>query len=167
MTKVIFYLCNVPNGVQHMSMVMPGLVETSLNAGIMELTDESLKVISSVRSSVSSRKDELGDRLQYLAEFLGGETEISGSYPAWEYRAHSEIRERISAVYKDLFGEEPIFEAIHAGLECGILSGKITDLDCVSFGPNNYDIHTPKERLSISSTERVWRLLVEFLKRSK
>lgn len=167
MTKVIFYLCNVPNGVQHMSMVMPGLVETSLNAGIMELTDESLKVISSVRSSVSSRKDELGDRLQYLAEFLGGETEISGSYPAWEYRAHSQIREGISAVYKDLFGEEPIFEAIHAGLECGILSGKIADLDCVSFGPNNYDIHTPKERLSISSTERVWRLLVEFLKRSK
>ena len=59
-----------------------------------------------------------------------------------------------------------MFEAIHAGLECGILSGKIADLDCVSFGPNNFDIHTPKERLSISSTEKVWKLIVEFLKRS-
>lgn len=167
MTKVIFYLRNVPDGVQHMSMVMPGLVETSLNAGIMELTPESFKIISSVRSSVSTRKEELGGKLEYLAEFLGGETEMSGGYPAWEYRADSEIREGISAVYEELFGEKPVFEAIHAGLECGILSGKIADLDCVSFGPNNYDIHTPKERLSISSTERVWRLLVEFLKRCK
>jgi len=167
MTKVIFYLRNVPDGVQHMSMVMPGLVETSLNAGIMELTQESFKIISSVRSSVSTRKEELGGKLEYLAEFLGGSVEMSGGYPAWEYRADSEIREGISAVYEELFGEKPVFEAIHAGLECGILSGKIADLDCVSFGPNNYDIHTPKERLSISSTERVWRLLVEFLKKCK
>lgn len=167
MTKILFYLRNVPNGVIHMSKVMPGLVETSLNAGIMNLTGEAFEMVSSVRSSVSSRKEELGDRLEYLAEFLGGEIEINGSYPAWEYRSDSEIRKGISAVYEDLFGEEPIFEAIHAGLECGILSGKIDNLDCVSFGPNNYDIHTPKERLSISSTQKVWDVLVEFLKRCK
>ncbi len=81
-----------------------------------------------------------------------------------EYQAKSEIRDTISAVYEELFQEEPVFEAIHAGLECGILSGKIKELDCVSFGPNNYDTHTPKERLSISSTEKVWKLLVAFLK---
>ncbi len=167
MTKILFYLRNVPNGVIHMSKVMPGLVETSLNAGIMNLTGEAFEMVSSVRSSVSSRKEELGDRLEYLAEFLGGEIEINGSYPAWEYRSDSEIRKGISAVYEDLFGEEPVFEAIHAGLECGILSGKIDNLDCVSFGPNNYDIHTPKERLSISSTQKVWDVLVEFLKRCK
>ena len=146
MTKVIFYLRNVPNGVQHMSMVMPGLVETSLNTGIMKLTTDGLELTASVRSSVSTRKEELKDKLEYLAEFLGGEISVSGDYPAWEYRAKSDIRE---------------------GLECGILSGKIADLDCVSFGPNNFDIHTPKERLSISSTEKVWKLIVEFLKRSK
>ena len=167
MTKILFYLRNVPNGVIHMSKVMPGLVETSLNAGVMNLTGEAFEMVSSVRSSVSSRKEELGDRLEYLAEFLGGEIEINGSYPAWEYRSDSEIRKGISAVYEDLFGEEPVFEAIHAGLECGILSGKIDNLDCVSFGPNNYDIHTPKERLSISSTQKVWDVLVEFLKRCK
>mgnify|MGYP000775391285 FL=1 len=167
MTKVIFYLRNVPNGVQHMSMVMPGLVETSLNTGIMKLTTDGLELTASVRSSVSTRKEELKDKLEYLVEFLGGEISVSGDYPAWEYRAESDIREGISAVYEELFHEEPVFEAIHAGLECGILSGKIADLDCVSFGPNNFDIHTPKERLSISSTEKVWKLIVEFLKRSK
>lgn len=98
---------------------------------------------------------------------MGGEISVSGDYPAWEYRAESDIREGISAVYEELFHEEPVFEAIHAGLECGILSGKIADLDCVSFGPDNFDIHTPKERLSISSTEKVWKLIVEFLKRCK
>lgn len=165
MTKVIFYLRNVPNGVQHMSRVMPGLVETSLNAGIMKLEEEQFTVHTSLRSSVSSRKEDLKDKIEMLAEFLGGEIEASGDYPAWEYKADSSLRDTISDVYQELFGENPVFEAIHAGLECGILSGKIADLDCVSFGPNNYDIHTPKERLSISSTERVWKLLVGFLKR--
>jgi len=166
-TKVLFYLRNVPNGVQHMSRIMPGLVETSLNLGIMELKEDCLYMMTSIRSSVSSRKADLADKLEYLIEFLGGEVTVGGDYPAWEYKADSDIRETISSVYKELFDEEPVFEAIHAGLECGILSGKIENLDCVSFGPNNYDIHTPKERLSISSTEKVWKLLVEFLKRCK
>ena len=167
MSKVIFYLRQVPNGVQHMSRVIPGLVETSLNMGILTLTEEALVTTTSARSSVSTRKEEMLDRVTLLVEFLGGEVEVNGDYPAWEYKADSEIRETISAVYQELFDEEPVFEAIHAGLECGILSGKIADLDCVSFGPNNYDIHTPKERLSISSTEKVWKLLKEFLKRCK
>lgn len=165
MTKVIFYLRNVPNGVQNMSRIMQGLVETSLNAGIMKLTSENFSLVSSVRSSVSSRKEDLKDRLAMLAEFLGGEISVNGDYPAWEYRADSELRDTVCAVYKELFGTQPVFEAIHAGLECGILSGKIPCLDCVSFGPDNYDIHTPKERLSISSTERMWRFLTEFLKK--
>ena len=167
MARVIFYLRHVPNGVQHMSTVMPGLVETSLNLGILKLEDQALLATSSVRSSVSSRKEDLRDRLEHIAEFLGGEIAVSGDYPAWEYQAKSEIRDTISAVYEELFQEEPVFEAIHAGLECGILSGKNKELDCVSFGPNNYDIHTPKERLSISSTEKVWKLLVAFLKKCK
>lgn len=167
MTKILFYLRNVPDGVQNRSMIMPGLVETSLNTGIMELREDALMLTASVRSSVSTRKENLKDKLEYLAEFLGGTVSVSGDYPAWEYRADSDIRTGISEVYEELFSEKPVFEAIHAGLECGILSGKIADLDCVSFGPNNYDIHTPNERLSISSTEKVWTLLVEFLKRCR
>lgn len=164
--RVLCYLRMVPNGILHMSQVMPGLVETSLNLGILELTEEALHTVTSIRSSVSSRKEDVKNRVAMVVELLGGEITIEGDYPAWEYKDKSDVRTEIAAVYKDLFGEEPVFEAIHAGLECGIFSEKIKDLDCVSFGPNNYDIHTPKERLSISSTERMWRLILEFLKRA-
>lgn len=167
MANVLLYLRSVPNGVIHKSMIMPDLVETSLNAGIMKLGDEHFCVTTSVRSSVSSRKEELKNRLCHLAEFLGGNVTVNGDYPAWEYRADSKLRETMRGVYQELFGEEPVFEAIHAGLECGIFSGKIEDLDCISFGPDNYDIHTPRERLSISSTEKIWKLLITFLSRCK
>lgn len=165
--RVTCYLRMVPNGVLHMSQIMPGLVETSLNLGILELQEEALHTVTSIRSCVSSRKTDVMNRVTMLVELLGGEVSMEGDYPAWEYNADSKVREDIAKVYKELFDEEPIFEAIHAGLECGIFSDKIKDLDCVSFGPNNYDIHTPKERLSISSTERMWRLIIEFLKQSK
>ena len=165
--KVLFFLRTAPWGVQHMSTDIEGLVETSLNPGIMKLEEQEFSVCFSVRSSVTSRKYEVTKRLEFLTEFLGGEITVSGDYPAWEYKAESPMRELMREVYCDLFQEEPKIQAIHAGLECGILSGKIENLDCISFGPNNFDIHTPKERLSISSTERVWKLILEFLKRSK
>lgn len=165
LVKFLMYLRNVPDGVQNMSAVMPELVETSLNNGIISLDESGLHITASVRSSVLSKKQEILDKLTFLAELSDGEVKVSGDYPAWEYVTDSKLRDVISGVYKYLFEKEPIYEAIHAGLECGILSDKIKNLDCVSFGPNNYDIHTPKERLSISSTQRVWKLLVEFLKR--
>ena len=143
---------------------MPGLVETSLNAGIMRQKPDAFFISASVRSSVKSRKEELADKLTHLAEFLDGSIVIDGDYPAWEYCADSYVRGQVAKVYQDLFDKEPVFEAIHAGLECGMLADKIDDLDAVSFGPNNYDIHTPKERLSISSAERVYRFLVELLR---
>ena len=142
---------------------MPGLVETSLNAGVMKLGTKDFYIVSSVRSSVSSRKEELTEKLTYLAEFLGGTVAVEGDYPAWEYRADSMVREKIAEVYTRMFGKEPVFEAIHAGLECGMFADKIPGLDAVSFGPDNFDIHTPNERLSISSAERVYRFLVELL----
>lgn len=167
LVRVLFFLRTMPWGVQHMSTDMENLVETSLNPGIMKLEQEVFSMCFSVRSSVTSRKYEVTDRLAFLTEFLGGEIAVSGDYPAWEYKAESPMRELMTEVYRDLFQKEPKIQAIHAGLECGIFSGKIQDLDCISFGPDNFDIHTPKERLSISSTERVWKLILEFLKRSK
>lgn len=166
-SRILFFLRNMPNGIQNMSMEIDGLPETSLNAGIMKMTEEEFLVSFSIRSSVKSRKEDLMERLFYLAEFLGGTVEFVGNYPAWEYKKDSKVRELVTEVYKDLYGKEPKIEAIHAGLECGILSEKIKDLDCVSFGPDNFDIHTPKERLSISSTKRVWEFILEFLKRAE
>ena len=165
--QVLCYLRLVPNGVQHMSQAIPGLVETSLNLGIMELKEDVFVTDTSIRSSVGSRKEDLRDKLVNIIELVGGEAEVVGDYPAWEYKAESKLREEIATAFKAVYGKEPEFTAIHAGLECGILSEKIEDLDCVSFGPANYDIHTPQERLNIESTERVWNFLVEYLKQAR
>lgn len=161
--KVLFLLRNIPNGVQHMSMDIEGLVETSLNAGIMVLAEDAFMLTDSVRSSVTSRKYELVDRVTYLVEFLGGEAHMEGDYPAWEYKEKSSLREKISEVYEYMYGKKPVFEAIHAGLECGILSSKIKDMDAISMGPDMYDIHTPSERLSIFSSERCYQFLIQLL----
>ena len=148
-----------------MSQIMPGLVETSLNAGILKLTEEKLNVTASVRSSVSTRKDDLLDKLTMLAEFIGGEVNVSGDYPAWEYRKDSRMRDLMADVYEELFGEKPVVKAIHAGLECGLFYDKIPGLDCVSFGPTMIDIHTTEEKLSIPSTEKMWKYLVHTLEK--
>ena len=165
--RLTYFLRTCPNGVIHMSRQMPGLVETSLNLGVMELTATELETHHAIRSSVSTRKRDVADRLEMLIEMIGGDYEESGEYPAWEYRPQSRLREQIAEVYEKVTGQAPRFTAIHAGLECGILSEKLPELDCVSFGPTNYDIHTPKERLSISSTRRYWDFLCAFLEQAK
>ena len=92
-----------------------------------------------------------------------GESEANREYPSWEYKEKSELREQVVRTYKEVLGKEPKVLSIHAGLECGILSQKIEGLDCVSFGPNIDDIHTTKEKLSISSTQRIWELLKKLM----
>ncbi len=164
---LLFLLHNVPNGVIRNSMDIPGLVQTSLNLGILKIDEEAATLVFSVRSSVESEKEELGKRLRHMTEFLGGTYEQKGDYPGWEYRQESPLRETMVSVYEKLYGKAPQILAIHAGLECGFFSGKIEDLDCVSVGPNLYDAHTPRERLSISSTQRVYEFILEVLKELK
>lgn len=161
--RVMTLLYLMPNGIQSMSPVIPGLVQTSINLGILETAQDCVELHYSVRSSVSSEKDAMIQKACLMLEMMGGSSETSGMYPAWEFRADSPLRERMVTVYEDMFGTSPKVEAIHAGLECGILSGKIADLDCVSIGPDMKDIHTPDERLSISSTERMWNYLLAIL----
>lgn len=93
----------------------------------------------------------------------GGSYTVSGDYPGWKYRADSPLRDKMALLYEKMYGEKPVVEGIHAGLECGLLGSKIPDLDCVSFGPQMTDIHTTEETLSISSTKRVWEYLVRLL----
>lgn len=165
--KAIFMLLNIPNGVQSMSADIDGLVETSLNMGVLKLEENEMNLIFAVRSSVETAKDAVCDRLISITEFLGGKVEFSGSYPGWEYKKDSELREAVINVYEKQYGKKPVIEAIHAGLECGMFSEKIKDLDCVSIGPNMKGVHTVDERLSISSVERTWKLILEVLKESK
>ena len=162
--KVLFFLRMLPFGVQKMSGSIPGLVETSLNLGILKLAEEALNAEVSVRSSVGSAKKDLQRKVVYLAEFLGGECTITGDYPAWEYRENSPLRDAMGDVYRKMFGEDPQILAIHAGLECGLFYDRIEGLDCISIGPNIHDIHTSEEHLDIASTQRVWDYLTEVLK---
>lgn len=162
--KVIFYLMNVPNGVIKMSGEIQGLVETSCNLGIMKLQPEEFYCCSSVRSSVGSAKEAVSDRICYLTEFLGGDYEVEGAYPAWEYQEKSPFRDRVAAVCEKLSGRRPEIEVIHAGLECGLFYENLPGLECVSMGPDLRDIHTTEETMSVSSVQRVYELVLEILK---
>ena len=160
---VISLLCAAPNGVQAYCPDMPELVQTSLNLGIAKLGDRFTATFS-VRSSVNSEKEGLITRLKELAEFYNGTYTQSGTYPAWEYKKDSRLRDVMVPIYTRMFGKEPQVLAIHAGLECGLLGDKLPGLDCVSIGPQMHDIHTSREKLDIASTKRTWDFLLEVLK---
>ena len=165
--RILCLLTCAPNGVQAMSAHIPGLVQTSLNLGILTTEGHRVRASFCVRSSVDSQREMLKDRLACLAEQLGGCLEVSGEYTGWQYREASPLRDRMAEVFTEQYGRPPRVEAIHAGLECGIFAGKLPGLDCVSIGPDLLEIHTPRERMSVSSVQRVWAFLLEVLKRSR
>lgn len=165
--KILKYLMLLPNGVQAMSGAMEGLVETSLNLGILQCSDGKFHTGISVRSSYESAKRTLTDRLKVLAELIEAEMEVTGDYPGWAFSLHSPLRSKMEVLYREMYGSDPEIQAIHAGLECGLFAGKIPGLDCVSMGPDMKDIHTTEEKLSISSTKRVWEFLTRLLEEMK
>lgn len=157
-------LCALPCGVQKWSKDVEGLVQTSLNLGIMELKEDMLYLSFSLRSSVEKEKQELLQTLAAISDKHGARFYTGGQYPAWEFAKNSPLRETMVNVYKRLFGTCPKVEIIHAGLECGLLSEKIKGMDAVSIGPQMWDIHSPKERMSIASVERTYQYIIEILK---
>ena len=161
--KVIALLNSAPNGVQSWVEDIPELVQTSLNLGVMNLSD-GFSMTFAVRSSVNREKRELLDRLKELADFYGAAYSEAGDYPAWEYNKESRLRDIMVDTYRRMFSLEAQVVSIHAGLECGILSDKLPGLDCVSIGPDMLDIHTSREKLNIASTARTWLFLLEILK---
>ena len=165
--RALCLLTCAPNGVQAMSADIPGLVQTSLNLGILTTGERELSAAFCVRSSVDSQKEMLKDRLSCLMEQLGGRAEFSGDYPGWAFRADSPLRERMVAIFRAQYGHEPKVEAIHAGVECGLLAGKLPGLDCVSIGPELLEIHTPRERMGVASVQRTWKLVTELLRQWK
>ena len=148
-----------------MSADVPGLVETSLNLGVLQINTEKMQAMYAVRSCIESCKEALLKKMEAITYLAGGKFICTGSYPGWAYRVDSPLRDKMIALYEEIYGAKPQVEAIHAGLECGLLASKIEDLDCVSFGPNMYNIHTTEEYLSISSVERVWEYLVRLLEK--
>lgn len=167
-TKMILeFFADAPDGVQSMSAEMEGIVQTSLNLGILAIGNSKIVADFLIRSNSADEKKFTAQKVADFTSKLGGTAELGSDYPAWEYREKSPLRDTMTAVYRDMYGKEPIVTAIHAGLECGIFSEKIADADIVSFGPDNENIHTPNERLNVASAERCWEYLKEVLKRCK
>lgn len=162
--RLISMLNALPHGVLAMSSAMPGLVETSLNPGLLSMDDRQVNVGISVRSSFDSAKQALIRQLQSIAQLAGARTEVTGEYPGWTYKKESPLRDKMIEVYEEMYQAEPVVRAIHAGVECGLLAHKIHGLDCVSIGPDMKNIHTAEEELCISSAERVWKYLLMLLK---
>ena len=161
--KAIACLLELPGGVVAMSKDVEGLVETSLNLGIRALEEEGLHLQYAVRSSVDREKEALCAKMGDIAGRAGATMSVRNPYPGWAYRKDSPLREKMVQIYEDMYGKPPVLQAIHAGLECGILAGKLPGLDCVSIGPDLFDVHTAQESMSIASVKRVWEYLLAVL----
>lgn len=161
--KIIGLLNALPYGVQAMSKKISGVVETSLNLGIIKLSGDEFIASLYVRSSVAAEKEALKNKLISIGENFGAAADVYGDHPAWEFRENSPLRKTAVATFKEMYGREPEIRIIHAGLECGIFSDKIDNIDAFAMGPDMFDIHTSRERLSISSLARTYSYICRVL----
>lgn len=166
-SRLLHVLLALPQGVQAMSVDFPGLVQTSLNLGVMRMEADGLHFSFSIRSCIASQKEMMLQRVRAIVTHAGGAAAPRSAYPGWQYARQSVMRDRLLAAWRDLSGQEGRIEATHGGLECGLFIEKIPGLDAVSLGPELHDVHSAREKLSAASTERVYRLVLEFLKRSR
>jgi dipeptidase D len=157
-----FYL--MPHGVYRMSPDIAGLVQTSTNMAIVETHEDEVYMLTSQRSSMDSEKRDLGYKVKLAMEAGGAVVSVGDGYPAWEPNINSPILQQAAKIYEDKYGNKPVIEAIHAGLECGLIGEKYPNMDMLSFGPNLEDVHSPDEKIQISSTAKCWDLLVEIIK---
>ncbi len=156
------YAC--PSGVARMSDSMPGLVETSNNLSIVKSENGTVKIICLLRSSVDSAKEDLAVLMGSLFELAGAQCEFSGSYPGWRPNTASPILAVMKGVLQKMTGKEPVVNAVHAGLECGLLGGTYPNLDMISCGPTVLNPHSPDEKTNIASVDFTWKYLIEVLK---
>lgn len=156
-----------PYGVEAMSMDIPGLVQTSMNLGVVKTEEEWIGLYFSIRSAIGSQKEMLVERMQALCELLGASFSAHDPYPAWAFKKESRLRDAMSAACAEILGREPGITATHGGLECGLFMEKRPDFDCVSLGPDLREVHSVRERLSISSTERLYNILRSFVENWK
>ncbi|MBO5857660.1 MAG: M20/M25/M40 family metallo-hydrolase, partial [Clostridia bacterium] len=164
---VIYALACVPNGVIEMSAEIKSLVETSLNLGILTTKENSTEMHISLRSNKESAMIALENKLKAFFSILPCEYTVFGKYPSWEFNNNSVLQKLYKEVYEKETGKALKVEAIHAGLECGVFASKINDFDCISIGPDMYDVHTVKERLSVYSTVRLFNILLKVLENCK
>jgi dipeptidase D len=163
--RILNLIYGMPNGILAMSPDIEGLVQTSTNLATAETKDDSLNILTSQRSSVSSQKDEIAEKVKAVGLLAGASVEYQSGYPGWQPNPDSPILQKMKGVYQDLYGVEPGQEAIHAGLETGLIGEKVPGIDMVSFGPTINNPHSPDEEVEIETVERFWNVLKQTLKR--
>ena len=162
--EILKFIDEMPTGVHKMSSELPDLPETSSNIGIINTDGGRVTLSLSLRSAKNSEKAKLSAEVHRICDAFSAEVKEYGEYPTWEYKKESRLCDIMRRVYRNMYEKDPKIITIHAGLECGIFAEKIEGLDCVSIGPDNFDIHTTDERLSISSAVRVFEYLKAVLK---
>lgn len=162
--NVIYALWLSPDGVYRMSQEINGMVQTSLNLGTAYLEDDKLVYKYLIRSNTAAGKKLLLERVNAFVKHLSGNVVTMSDYPAWEYKSDSQLRKICVDSFTNVYGHEPEVTSIHAGLECGILAGKMPGVDMISFGPTLESVHTPDECMDVASVERTWEYLMEILK---
>lgn len=161
--RAISVLACVGNGVFEMSKQVKGLVEYSRNLGVIKHREGALTLVFSTRSSIENQLDASIRELDLLAELAGFQTKHHSRYPGWSYASNSPLRDRYLETYRRIMGKEAQVDIIHAGLECGVISSYLPDLDMISIGPNMTDVHSPDEALDLDSVETFWKLLTELI----
>lgn len=161
---VIHLLLALPHGFRDMSLIFKDLVETSCNLATVELSHSTLQILTSQRSSVVSRLEDMAATVRATASLFGAETRAENEYPPWQPNMDSPLLQRCKDIYQQLFKQDPQIDAIHAGLECAVIGSKYEGMDMISFGPTLENAHSPNERLFIPSIERVWSFLIALLK---
>lgn len=161
--NLIFALLCAPNGIIEMSAGIECLVETSLNLGILATEDENVTMLFTLRSNKKSAHIALEEKLKGFFGILPCTIDIWGHYPPWEFKENSPLHRLYIDTYKEITGVEPAVVAIHAGLECGTFADALSGLDCISIGPDLFDVHTVNEKMSISSTQRIFNILTSLL----
>jgi len=162
--KFLWSIYACPNGVYRMSPDIPDLVQTSNNVARVVAREGQFKVLCLTRSSVDSEKMDMAESIASSFRLVGADIEFGGSYPGWAPKPSAPIIKTMTNVYRDMFDEEPHVNAIHAGLECGIIGGNYSDMDMISFGPNIRGAHSPDEKVQISSVQKYWKYFLEVLR---
>lgn len=163
--KLLSAMFIIPQGVSAMSSDFAGLVETSLNMGVIRTDREAVRFTMLIRSAVLARKSDLYETVRIIVESAGGSITSRGAYPGWTYNRNSGLQKVMKEVFTEQYGREPVISGTHGGLECGLFIDKLKGLDCISVGPELRDIHSGSERMNIPSVDRLYRFIVETLRR--
>ncbi|EOU2463613.1 aminoacyl-histidine dipeptidase [Vibrio navarrensis] len=161
--RLIAALNACPNGVMRMSDEIEGVVETSLNVGVIKTEEDKVSVLCLVRSLIDSGRTQVESMLKSVAELAGARIELSGAYPGWKPDADSEIMAIFRDMYQSIYGHKPNIMVIHAGLECGLFKKPYPHMDMVSFGPTIKFPHSPDEKVKIDTVQLYWDQMVALL----